>query len=125
MQTLVTIHSWVRWLVLIALIAGAAFGYLRYRARADWTPYFHQVVVMVVDSQVAIGLTIWIYFDGWRRAFFYSVLHPVTMLSALVVIHVATAIAGRRRSVQSWLIAAVGSLVSLVLVIGAIPWDRL
>lgn len=112
-------------MVLLALVAGATFGYLRYRAGAVWVPYFHQVVVMVVDIQVAIGLTIWVFFDGWRRGFFFSVLHPVTMLAALAVIHIAAAIAGRRRVVQSWLIAAVGSVVSLVLVVAAIPWDRL
>ena len=125
MQTLVTIHSWFRWLVLLALVFGIGFGYLRFRAQRDWLPYVHQVVVMMVDVQVAIGVVIWVFFDGWRRGSFLAYVHPLTMLSALAVIQIAAAVAGRRQAVQSWLIVAGGSLVSLLLIVAAIPWDRL
>jgi small basic protein len=125
LQTLVTIHSWTRWLVLVALLAGIAVGVLRYRAGREWSPYIYQPVVMVVDIQVAIGAVIWSFYDGWNRGFFFAVLHPMTMLLALAVAHVGYAIANKRDDARSWLIAGGASLVSLALIIGAIPWDRL
>lgn len=125
MQQLVTIHSWTRWLVLIVLIAGIAIGFMRYRRRTDWSPHYYQLMVMVVDIQVAIGAVIWLFYDGWKRGFFYSVLHPVSMLLALAVAHVAFVFAKKRNEVRSWLIMAGASVISLVLIVGAIPWDRL
>ena len=125
MQTLVTIHSWVRWLVLAALIGGIVFGMMRYRARQEWSPHFYSLMVMVVDVQVTIGIVIWLFYDGWNRGFFFSVLHPIAMLLALGVAHMGMAIARRRNEVRSWLLMAGASFVSLVLVVGAIPWDRL
>ena len=125
LQTLVTIHSWTRWLVLAALLGGIVLGYIRFRAKADWSPHFHQVAVMVVDIQVAIGIVIWVFYDGANRGFFFAVLHPVVMLLALGAAHAGFAIARKRNEAKSWLIAGIGSLASLVLVVAAIPWDRL
>ena len=125
MQQLVTIHSWTRWVVLIALVAGIVFGFLRYRNKSDWSPHYYQLMVMVVDVQVAIGVVIWLFYDGWKRGFFFSVLHPASMLLALAVAHVAFVLAKRRNDVLSWLVMAGASVVSLVLIIGAIPWERL
>lgn len=120
-----TIHSWTRWLVLVALIGGVAFGLLRYRSKSDWSSHYYQLMVMVVDVQVAIGVVIWLFYDGWRRGFFFSVLHPVSMLVALGVAHVGFTIAKRRDEPRSWLLMAIVSVVSLGLVVSAIPWDRL
>ncbi len=125
LQTLVTIHSWTRWLVLIALLGGVVLPYVRFRAKADWSPHVHQVAVMLVDVQVAIGIVIWLFFSGANRGFYFAVLHPVTMLLALGVIHVGFRIAKKRNETRSWLVAGVGSLVSLILIVAAIPWDRL
>ena len=125
MQQLVTIHSWTRWLVLAALLGGLVFGFIRSRNRAEWSPHYYQLMVMVIDIQVAIGVVIWVFYDGWRRGFFYSVLHPVTMLVALGVAHAGFVIAKRRAESRSWLVMTGTSVVSLALVVAAIPWDRL
>ena len=125
LQTLVTIHSWTRWLVLAALVGAIVLGYLRFRARAEWSPHFHQVAVMVIDIQVAIGAVIWLFYDGAKRGFFYAVLHPVAMLLALGVAHAGFGIAKRRNEPKSWLIATVAYVASLVFIVAAIPWDRL
>ncbi|MCP3998769.1 MAG: hypothetical protein GY722_27410 [bacterium] len=47
------------------------------------------------------------------------------MLLALAVAHLAFVFAKKRSEVRSWLLMAGASVVSLVLIIGAIPWDRL
>ncbi len=125
MQTLVTIHSWVRWIVLAALLGGIVLGVMRYRAKADWSPHYYSLMAMFIDIQVTIGIVIWLFYDGWNRGFFFSVLHPIAMLLALGVAHMGMAIARRRNEVRSWLLMAGASFVSLVLVVGAIPWDRL
>ena len=125
METLVTIHSWVRWLVLAALLAGAIVGIYRYRARADFEPSLWQIAVMTVDIQVAIGIVIWIVDNGWSETFFFKVLHPAFMLAALAVAHIGLAVAKRRNDARSNLLAGASSLVALLLIIMGIPWDRL
>lgn len=125
METLVTVHSWTRWLVLLALVAGIVFGLVRYLSKTEWDPRLFQLAVMVVDIQVAIGIVIWIFDDGWSETFFFKVLHPVFMLLALGIAHMGFAVAKKRNEVRSWLIVAGSFLASLVLIMGAIPWDRL
>lgn len=125
METLVTIHSWVRWLVLGALLAAAIVGVYRYRARADFEPSLSQLAVMTVDVQVTIGIVIWIVDDGWSETFFYKVLHPAFMLVALAVAHIGLALAKRRNDARSNLLVGGASLVALLLIVMGIPWDRL
>ena len=125
METLVTVHSWVRWLVLIALLAGAAIGLYRYRTQRSWEPSLFQLGAMTVDIQVTIGIVIWIVDDGWSETFFYKILHPAFMLAALAIAHVGLALARRRDDVRSNLLAGGSFLVALVLVVMGIPWDRL
>ncbi len=125
METLVTVHSWVRWLVLGALLAGAVSGLDRYRRRVDWKSSLFQVGVMTIDVQVSIGVVIWIYDDAWSETFFFKVVHPSFMLTALAVAHLGMALAGRRADLRSNLIAGGSFAAALALIIGAIPWDRL
>ncbi len=125
MQQLVTIHSWTRWLVLAALVGGLVIGLLRYRSRSEWSPHYYQLMVMVIDIQVTIGIAIWLFYDGWNRGFFYAVLHPVAMILALAIAHVGFVVAKRRSDIRSWLLMTVTAVASLTLVVAAIPWNRL
>jgi hypothetical protein len=125
LEALVTVHSWVRWLVLLALLTGVIVGALRYRRRTTWDGGIFQVGVMTIDIQVAIGIVIWIGDKAWSETFFFKVLHPVLMLSALAVAHAGFALAKRRSDHRANLLVAESFLVSLVLIVLAIPWDRL
>ena len=125
METLVTVHSWVRWLVLIALVGGAVVGLHRYRSKEKWEAGIYQIGVMTVDIQVAIGLVVWIERKGWNYTFFFGVLHPASMILALVVAHVGLVLAKKRNDNRSYLFASGSFVAALVLIIGAIPWDRL
>ena len=125
MQTLVTVHSWVRWLVLGALIAGVVVGALRYRSKANWQESIFQLGVMTVDIQVAIGIVVWIERKGWNYSFFFKILHPAFMLLALAIAHLGLALAKRRKDARSYLLVSGSFLISLLLIIAAIPWDRL
>ncbi len=125
MQTLVTVHSWVRWLVLLALVGGVVVGITRYRANTKWQESIFQLGVMTVDIQVAIGIVIWIERKGWNYSFFFKVLHPSFMLLSLAIAHLGLALAKRRKDTGSYLLVSVSFLISLMLIVGAIPWDRL
>lgn len=125
MQTLVTVHSWVRWLVLAALVLGAVIGLVRYRGNAKWRESIFQLGVMTVDIQVLIGIVIWIERKGWNYSFFFKILHPTSMLLAIVVAHLGLALAKRRNDVRSYLVVGGSFAIALVLIVGAIPWERL
>lgn len=125
MDTLITIHSWVRWLVLIALVGGVAIGWVRYRGGAAWDANPYRIAVMVLDVQILIGILIWLFDSGWNDEFFFKVLHPVFMLAALAVGHMALVVAKKRAEVRAHLVASGGLLASLILIVFAIPWDRL
>jgi hypothetical protein len=111
--------------VLVALLGGALLGFYRYRAGAAWDAAPFQVGVMAVDIQVAIGIVIWIFDDGWSETFFFKILHPAFMLIALAIAHLGLIMARRRDETRSYMFVAGTYLLSLLLIVAAIPWDRL
>ena len=129
LDTLVTIHALVRWLVLVALIGGAivAFGAPRRPGEAFANPVFSGVAILV-DVQVTIGLILYVFNEGWDQSAFIAYIHPIAMLLALSVTHVAIA-RGRRTSSHNHAAGnrtvGVGLVLSLVLIMAAIPWERL
>ena len=125
METLVTVHSWLRWVVLVALLGGALLGFYRYRAGAAWEAGPFQIGVMTVDIQVTIGIVIWVFDDGWSETFFFKILHPAFMLAALAIAHLGLIMARRRDETRSYLFVGGTYLLSLLLIVAAIPWDRL
>ena len=129
MDTLVTIHSLVRWLVLAGLVGGlvVAFAASRRPGEAFANPVFSGIAI-VVDVQVTLGIILWIFNEGWNENFFIAVIHPVAMLVALGLLHIAIARgrkAARTDHAQGNRIVGVGMLVALVLIVAAIPWERL
>lgn len=125
METLVEVHSGVRWLVLLALLAGAVVGIYRARVGASWEPGVFQIGVIALDIQVLIGIVIWIIDDAWSETFFYKIIHPGFMLIALAVAHVGLVLAKRRNDDRSNMLAGGSFILALVLITAAIPWDRL
>ncbi len=119
----------MRWLVLLALIGGliVAFGASRRPGEAFADPVFSGISI-VVDIQVAIGLILWIFNNGWDQNTFIAWIHPIAMLLALGVLHMAVA-RGRKTAKNDHAagnrIVGVGMIVSLVLIIAAVPWERL
>lgn len=127
MDTLVTIHSLYRWLVLVALVAGGAAGILANARGRDWDrgadrPY--ALVAVLVDIQIGLGIVLWLFGRGWEKGLFFAAIHPITMLLAVGVVHAAVARARALASRRSHLVAGVGTLVALALVIAGIPWAR-
>ena len=122
---IIDIHSWLRWLVLLALIGGAGIGFVRNSRGEPWQEGFFSLAVIVVDVQVLLGIIIWIFNSGWDQGFFFAVLHPLMMLAAVAVAHIGLVRARKRNDTRSNLIVAYAFVISFVFVVMAVPWDRL
>ena len=85
-------------------------------------------IAIVVDVQVTLGIILWIFNSGWDQGFFIAVFHPIAMILALGVMHMAIA-RGRRTAKTDHAagnrMVAMGMLITLVLVFAAIPWQRM
>ena len=126
MDVLVTIHSVFRWVVLAALAGAAIYGVVRALRRDPWSPGSARpfaIATVVLDIQVLIGIVLWILSQGWEANPFLAIIHPVVMLLAVGVAHVAV-----RRSrangaaPPAYWIGGLGLLGTLALVLAAIPW---
>jgi hypothetical protein len=128
-DTVVTIHSIVRWIVIAALLGGGLAGLAA--ARRPDAPFqnaVYSIAVMILDVQVALGLVVYLFNEGWSEGGFIAVFHPIAMLLALGFAHAM--IARTRRTAAEGdaaaanRIAGAGLLVTLAIVFAAVPWQR-
>ncbi len=125
-DTLVTIHSIWRWLVLVGLVVAVVYGFTRSSDAAplDKTnarPFTFALVML--DVQVLIGLLVWFAVGGWDLNVFLAWIHPIGMLGALGVGHALVGRAIRSGGPRGYRGAAVGVLAALVIVSALIPTD--
>lgn len=124
MDFLIDIHSWYRWVVLVALAAVGALGVIRARQGAEWgagsdRPF--SLATVLFDLQLAIGIVLWIGNEGWNADFFIKVIHPLGMLIAAGVAHMGLVRARKGDPGRAYMTAGVGLLVALVIVAATIP----
>lgn len=135
--TLLTLHSWVRWVVLLGLLVGLGRAYRGWVGRQPFTALddtTRHTVATVAHVQLVLGYLL--YFNSpLVRAFhlrdvthapsalFFGLQHVAFMTLAVVVLTIGSALAKRRltdagkfRTMALWFTAAL-----LVLVV-AIPW---
>ena len=125
MDLLVDIHSWLRWIVLLDVVGAAGYGFVVAKRAEVWNAPLYSITVMIVDIQVTLGIVLYLFNQGWDQGFFIAVLHPLFMLAALAVAHIGMS---RARSAEApaaaYRTVSVALLVSLVLVVLGIPWER-
>ncbi len=119
MDAVLAAHSGLRWLVLLGLVAVAAWAF---SAARDGVPAWVRVVGGVFALQVVLGLVLYVGNEGWTEGPFLAMWHPVAMVGALGAFQVGTARAGRGDGPGNAL--GLFTLVSLVLVLAGIPWFR-
>ncbi len=123
-ETLVTIHSIWRWLVLVGLIAALVYGLSR---RSDAPPLDKSTgrpftfALIILDIQVLIGLLVWIAGSGWELNVFLAWIHPVGMILALGLGHALVGRAVRSGGTRGYRTAAFGIVGALIIVGGLIP----
>jgi hypothetical protein len=125
-DTLVTIHSIWRWLVLVGLVVALVYGFSRPAGTAPLDKSAAQpftFALVMLDIQVLIGLLVWIAAGGWELDVFRAWIHPAGMLVALGVGHAVVGRAKKSRGTSAYRTAAFGILATLVIVAGTIPQD--
>ena len=133
------IHSWLRWLVLLAGIvafvraaSGAATG-------RGWTPTDDRAgfwFSIALDVQFLLGLILYVFlspvthaaFSNFAGAMkdsvqrFWAVEHIVGMFIAIALVHIGRARARKTDSLRRHRVAAIFFGLALVVILASIPW---
>ena len=118
MQALVAAHSGLRWLVLAGLVAVAVWALGRGReAVPGWVAWVRILFIV----QVLLGAVLYVANSGWEQGAFIAAWHPVAMVAALGAFEAGS---GRARRTDTPRTLGVFTVVSIVLVLAAIPWGR-
>jgi hypothetical protein len=136
---ILTIHSWLRWIVLVAGIIAfvrAAAGASR---RTDWTSADDRAgfwFVATLDAQVLLGLILYVFLSpfthkafgdiaqamGDSRLRFWLIEHAFGMIIGLALAHVGRVRARKADSLRRHRILAIFFGLSLVAIAVSIPW---
>lgn len=139
--TILTIHSYWRWMVLSCLLAAVVAGIRGATAPWPFAPIGRTVArlaIVAVDVQLLLGLCLYSASPLVRAAWadlagamkqhelrFFSVEHLTTMLLAVVVAHVGSRRCRRARIDRSAYVNMAGWFgASLALILVGIPWWR-
>jgi hypothetical protein len=137
---LLTIHSIIRWVMLLVLLAGILRAWMGLRGNRPWSALENRLelaATIIMDLQLLIGLLLYFIFSPitnqiWTNlmeafslpAFqFFGVFHPLFMIAAAVALHVM-----RRKNKtsatdrQKHRLDAAFYVLSLLLIMLAIPW---
>lgn len=123
METLVAVHSVLRWFVLAALLGGGTYALLR-GPRGDFCDRPFTLMAIVVDVQVATGIALYLLGGGVHQGPFIAVIHPLAMLVALAAVHASIARARSRGGQAAFRTVGASWLFALVVVALSIPWER-
>ncbi|MFO7291472.1 MAG: hypothetical protein FWJ92_08665 [Actinomycetes bacterium] len=124
MDILVEAHSGIRWLVLIGLIATVVTAFVRSSRDEGPDAGWLQWVAILFDIQVALGIILYFVNQGWTQGGFIAYFHPIGMLAAIAVFHIGLGRGRKTGGGQGWRTIGLMSLLSLILVFAAIPWQR-
>ena len=137
--TLLALHSWVRWLVLIGLVVSLFRAYRGWLCRRPFTPLDNQVRIATTASvhvQLLLGVWLYIvspivrYFLGHfhegvhiNNVRFFGMEHVTMMVIAIAVITVGSVRARRKKTAREKFRAiAIYFTIGLVLIFVSIPW---
>lgn len=122
---LVAAHDGIRWLVLIAMLAAVLMAWRNLNTET-WSggaikPFVWSSILF--DIQVTLGIVVYLVGTNWDNNAFYALVHPLVMIAALAVWHVFIGRARKNAAApSSYRLLLIGGLISLALVIAAIPW---
>ncbi|MBE7173206.1 MAG: hypothetical protein INR73_21715 [Williamsia sp.] len=137
--TLVALHSWMRWLVLISLLFALYRAYTGWLGKKTYTRFDNSVrntTVTFLHIQFLLGLGLYFvsplvdYFLHHfkeamheRQARFFGLEHIFVMLLSVVIITIGSAKAKRKRlDKQKFKTLAIWFTIGLLLILSSIPW---
>lgn len=132
LQTIVGLHSFWRWVVLLVVLVAIVRGLMGWLRGGRWEARDRQLALLAttaLDIQLLLGLVLWIGQSRWNDGVFFRIIHPLVMISAIVIAHVASLQAKKATSdTAKFRALAVGLIVAMVLITAAIPsksWMRI
>lgn len=123
-ETLVDVHSWLRWPVLAVLLGGGGWALIQAPRGVDFSRTPFSVCVAVIDVQVLVGLVLYLVNAGWAEGWFIAIVHPLTMLAAAGLAHVGVSKGAREGGARAHQLVGVAFLLALGVVALGIPWER-
>lgn len=141
-EMLLAIHSWNRWLVVVAALLTFLFAIFAIKdtRKVSLLKKFSALHVIVVDMQVTVGLALYFFFSPIVQSAFqtgagmmrepslryWAVEHIATMLLATILVHVGRTYAKKSKTENSF---AKRTLLFtglwIVLTLAAMPWPQL
>ena len=139
---LLAVHGWLRWVVLLAAIAAilvAFSGWGGTKPAGTNLRRWSVIFVSAIDLNFLLGLILYFFISPITRAAlhnfgeamkqteprFFAVEHTTLMLLAVVGAHVGGALARKGRTdLKKYRGAAIAFTLSLLLMLGGIPWFR-
>lgn len=130
---LLGLHSLWRWVVLLVIVVALVRGLIGWLRGGPWTAGDRTLALLTttaIDIQVVIGLLLYGVGQHWKDTSpFTAYIHPLVMIIALVVVHIASARARRLDSpIARHRTFTIGLIVALILITAAIPsasWSHL
>jgi hypothetical protein len=128
-STLVTIHSILRWLIVLAAVVAILYAVYGMVTRQRWTSLGDQIGSLFTWSvriNLLLGFVLWVmFFTNIGFNFFYHVIHPGIMFVALALAEILAARRGRATEESGrWRLLLLGTLIPFALILFAIPrWD--
>ena len=134
-----TVHSWLRWAVLLAGLVAFIRSALGASRRAAWTPADDRAgfwFSTVLDAQFLLGLVLYIFLSPFTHAAFrdigqamsnsglrfWTVEHVFGMVVAVAFVHVGRVRARKADSLRRHRVAAIFFGLALVAILVSIPW---
>ena len=138
---ILTLHNITRWIVLIAGIVATVTAIIGWAKKKEWTATDNKmglIYTISFDIQLLLGLMLYLWLSPITQAAFkdfgaamsnkdlrfYAVEHLSMMLLALILAHVGRVLSKKATGVKKFMWAAIFFGISILLVLGSIPWDR-
>jgi len=140
---ILTLHSWMRWVVVIVGVIAVIKFLIGWLGKKDWAALdarLASIFPITIDIQLLLGLLLYFVLSpittGALRAFgaamknsvvrYYSVEHIFMMLIALIVAHIGSALIKKRTDATAkFRIGFILFLLAMIIIFLAIPWPFL
>jgi hypothetical protein len=133
------VHSWLRWIVLLAGIFAFVRSAVGASRRSTWTPADDRAgfwFTTVLDTQVLLGLVLYIFLSPFTHAAFgdigeamrnsglrfWAVEHVFGVVVGVALAHVGRVRARKTDSLRRHRVVAIFFGLALVAIVASIPW---